>query len=328
MGYFIPATVAVSYVPNLKNEESTYKYDTQRQDIGIQRQAAIQNLDKSYSDVVNSAYTNYLNSKRGILGSQMGEGYKQAYINMQQQQLQQTVNEASMNAAEARQQIYTNEQKSLEEVQKTYQTEVNNLDRVAASLAQYREYVNTLQKDGQSYLTEEQKARNIEDMYYDLMNAQPEDYDGKTFLKWQKEQFGTKVSEADQTWWNWLTQADITGKSGYDLFKGAVSTEATSKSKDTYTNFVEKIDKYSRHNGITSRVNIYADILQDYILKYNIAQSDLDNYFRVKLEEAKIPANGIAKYDFTKYYNYLVETVGKDKAAELIHRDLTSLVRI
>ena len=47
IGFFVPESFSASYVNNIKDEEGTYKYENQLRDVGMQKQAAIQDLKKA-----------------------------------------------------------------------------------------------------------------------------------------------------------------------------------------------------------------------------------------------------------------------------------------
>ena len=104
-GYYVPNRVSNEYVDSKRNEQGAYEYDTYLQDVGMNTQAAIQSLNKDYSTTINNAYSQYLNAKNTIASSNMGQGYKEAYLQNQQQALQQNVAQASLTAAETKQQI-------------------------------------------------------------------------------------------------------------------------------------------------------------------------------------------------------------------------------
>lgn len=212
-GFFVPESFSANYVDNLRNEEGTYKYENQLRDVGIQKQAAIQDLNKTYSDTINNAYSSYLNSKRSIMSSNIGEGYKQAYLQGQEAQLQQNIAQASVNAASARQQIETQEAKASDEIGEAFKTEVSNMNRVAESMQQYLVYLKGLTKgegdQAQKYITEDQEKYRLDQMYDVIFNAQPYDYKDKTgvagasYIEWANAQ--VKNTQADRDWFNWLT---------------------------------------------------------------------------------------------------------------------------
>ena len=221
-GFYVPPRVAESYVKTKRTETGEFQYDSALQDIGIERQAAIQSLNKSYSDTINNAYSQYLNSKRTILNSDMGQGYKEAYLQNQQQALQQNIAQASMNAAEARSSILEKTQEAEAAVQAQYQQELDYMNTTAANLERYFEYVkgfNTKDGQGQSYLSDYEKTLNAEQLYDKLFAVQAQDYigadskQGLNFLDWMKNQVTT---DSDQAWFNWLSLGG-----GYQQFQDA-----------------------------------------------------------------------------------------------------------
>ncbi len=237
-GFFVPESFSANYVSNLRDEEGTYKYENQLRDVGIQKQAAIQDLNKTYSDTINNAYSSYLNSKRSIMSSNIGEGYKQAYLQGQEAQLQQNMAQASVNAASTRQQIETQEAKASEEIGAAFKTEVSNMNRVAESMQQYLVYLKglTTKDQSQKYITGDQEKYDLDQMYDVVFNAQPYDYvdasgaAGASYIQWANAQL--KDTQADRDWFNWLT-----AYGGLQQFKQAaqplVEKEATRRRTET-----------------------------------------------------------------------------------------------
>lgn len=224
-GFYIPENLAKSFVLNQYKEDGTPKYNIDSSgniyspEDTMNAQKAIQSLNSSYSDTINNAYSQYLNSKRGIIASDMGEGFKQAYLQQQEQALQQSQIQASMNAAEARQTILGEVAEANAAVGKNYEQEVGNINTLAANVDRYRTYVSSLvNKDDSniSFLSDYEKTLNTEYLYDILLNMQPSDYiddkgvAGLSFIDWMKNQVST---DSDQQWFNWLT----TG--GYEQFK-------------------------------------------------------------------------------------------------------------
>ena len=150
-GYFLPNKIANEYVANKRNEEGAYEYDTYLQDIGMQTNAAIQSLNKSYSDTINNAYSQYLNSKRTILNSNMIQGAKEAYLQNQQEALQQNIAQASLTSAETKQQILQQAYEQQSAIGKTFQNEVTNMEQVGTMLSGYMEYLKGVTNGSGSY---------------------------------------------------------------------------------------------------------------------------------------------------------------------------------
>ena len=151
-GYFLPNKTANEYVASKRNEEGAYEYDTYLQDVGMQTQAAIQSLNKSYSDTINNAYSQYLNSKRTILNSNMIQGAKEAYLQNQQEALQQNIAQAALTSADTKQQILQQAYEQQNAIGKTFQNEVTNMEQVGTMLSGYMEYLKGVKnKSGSSY---------------------------------------------------------------------------------------------------------------------------------------------------------------------------------
>lgn len=227
-GFYIPQNLAKSFVLNQYKEDGTPKYNIDSSgniyspEAAMNAQRAIQSLNSSYSDTINNAYSQYLNSKRGIMASDMGEGFKQAYLQQQEQALRDHQVQTAMTASEARQTILGEVAEANAAVAKNYEQEVGNINTLAANVDRYRTYVNSLvHKDDSklSFLSDYEKTLSTEHLYDILLNMQPGDYidnksaAGLSFMDWMKNQVST---DSDQQWFNWLT----TG--GYEQFKQGV----------------------------------------------------------------------------------------------------------
>lgn len=231
-GYFLPNKIANEYVASKRNEEGAYEYDTYLQDVGMQTQAAIQSLNKSYSDTINNAYSQYLNSKRTILNSNMIQGAKEAYLQNQQEALQQNIAQASLTSAETKQQILQQAYEQQSAIGKTFQNEVNNMEQVATMLSGYMEYLKGVTNESGSYydaiisgkgLSDYAKDNQIyaEDIYDELYNAQPKGYmteDSEAALGWT-DWLNTQIkTDKQQDWYDWYM-----GQGGYEQFRDAYS---------------------------------------------------------------------------------------------------------
>lgn len=229
--YYVPNKIANSYVANKRTETGEYMYDSAMQDIGMETQAAVQSLNKSYSNVINDAYTNYLNSKRSIMSSDLGQGYKEAYIEKQQKALQETTAQAGLSAAETKQQLLQQQYESQAAVGKAFQTEVLNMEQVGTQLTNYMEYLkNVYGEAGTSYYEDVISGKGLtdldtkvglkaEDIYDVLYNAQPKGYSTEggeaamSWMDWLKTQIKT---EKEQSWYDWYV-----GEGGYEQFQDA-----------------------------------------------------------------------------------------------------------
>lgn len=224
-GFFIPNSVSGNYVSNKRNANGNFQYDQSVNEIGLNQQAAFQTLSKQYNSTINSAYSNYLAANRGIRGSSMGQGYKEAYIQQNQENLQSQVAETNMNVANARTQLNSEASSMVAGVQKQFETEVGNMDRVANSMNTYLGYLKTLtnKKDpSQTYLNSSQMNESLDNMYGTVFQAEPDAYldnegnIGMRYIDWVRTKL--KDTEADKAWSDWLFNYG-----GYGQFKDAVN---------------------------------------------------------------------------------------------------------
>lgn len=243
-GYFLPNKIANEYVASKRNKEGTYEYDTYLQDVGIQTNAAIQSLNKDYSATINNAYSQYLNAKYNINNSNMIQGAKEAYLQKQQEALQQNVAQASLTAAETKQQILQQAYEQQNSIGKAFQNEVTNMEQVGTMLSGYMEYLKGVTNGSGSYydaiisgkgLTDYTGNIYAEDLYDELYNAQPglkdnmyTDEDGNVALGWT-DWLNTQIkTDKQQSWYDWYM-----GAGGYEQFQDAYK-------KGTYNGAVAK----------------------------------------------------------------------------------------
>ena len=106
-GYYVPSGIASSYVANKRNAEGSYAKEADLGTVNRQEQAALQNLQQNYDQTINNAYASYLANQQAIGNSALGQGFKEEYLQQQQQQLAQNVAQANLNTANARAQIQT-----------------------------------------------------------------------------------------------------------------------------------------------------------------------------------------------------------------------------
>ena len=218
-GFYVPGSVGGSYVANKRDEEGTLLYEGAANEIGIQKQAAIQQLEKNYAATVENAYASYLAANRGVQGSQMGQGYKELYKQIQQQQLQQNIASTTSEFNKQVMNVEAQEESAKQQIQERFQQEVSYFDRLQQSLSNYFEYVKTLtDKDGNGYFDPYELNQSVDSMYDILGTAQPigqydsegnyigySDQDGKagmTYSEWIANQMGT--SDEDQAWYQWM----------------------------------------------------------------------------------------------------------------------------
>jgi len=212
-GFFVPASISENFVSNQKTVNGANVWDQASGEIELGKQAALQTVNKQYSTTINNAYSNYLLANRGIRGSDMGTGYKEAYLKVTQNQLAQNAAEANINAANYRQDLSTEASDQQDLVKTAYDTEVANLDRVFNTANDYLTYLKTLGKSTDltvKYLTADQESLSIDDLYDTVFQAQPKDYlDDKgnialSYIEWVNSQL--KDTETDTSWSRWFLQ--------------------------------------------------------------------------------------------------------------------------
>lgn len=222
-GFFVPNSISENYVATKKTSDGEYIYEKASQEATLGKQAALQTVNKQYSNTINDAYSNYLLASRGIRGSDMGEGYKEAYLKATNEQVMAQVAETNLTAAGLRAEIGEATNKQLAGVQSAYDTEVANMDRVYNTANDYLSYLKTLGKSTDltsKYLTADQESLSIDDMYDTVFQAQPQDYldaEGNiamSYIEWVNAKL--KDTDADKSWSKWFLQG------GFDQAKSAV----------------------------------------------------------------------------------------------------------
>lgn len=210
-GFFVPNSVSDNFVANKKTGEGAYLWDTATQEVDLGKQAALQTVNKQYSTTIGQAYSSYLLANRGLKGSNMGEGYKEAYSQVIQKQLSDQVAEVNMTAANARQELGQNANGMKDIIAKAYETETANMDRVFNSASDYLAYLKSLTGSvdiTKKYLTPDQEVLSIDDMYETVWQAQPKDYLdaqgnlGMSYVEWVNANL--KNNDADLQWSRWL----------------------------------------------------------------------------------------------------------------------------
>lgn len=272
-GFYVPGSVSGSYVANKRDEEGTLLYEGAANEIGIQKQAAIQQLEKNYAATVENAYASYLAANRGVQGSQMGQGYKELYKQIQQQQLQQNIASTTSEFNKQVMNVEAQEESAKQQIQERFQQEVSYFDRLQQSLGNYFEYVKTLtDADGNGYFDPYELNQSVDSMYDILGTAQPigqydgegnyigySDQDGKagmTYSEWIANQMGT--SDEDQAWYQWM----ISG--GFNEFMNAPKSTRQWQPGELKAIHEEEIalkedlENYNKLGGeATDRVNKY-----------------------------------------------------------------------
>lgn len=208
-GYYVPTSMSQSYVASKRNEEGTLKYKSAEQELGIQKQMALQNLEKNYETTIENAYASYLANQRGINTSAMGQGYKEIYKQAQEQQLLSDIAVANMNLANTRSEISANIAEAQKNIQAQEAQEVSNLNRVQGAMTQYLQYVKSLTgAGGKTALSAEDAKKEIDDLYETLFELSPKTLtdesgaQGLGFVDWIKTQL--TGSEVDTAWGDWL----------------------------------------------------------------------------------------------------------------------------
>lgn len=236
-GFYVPGTVSQSYVSNKRDEAGVPIYEGQLNQIGLQKQAAMQQLNKDYSQTIDNAYSAYLNANRGVNASNMGQGYKEAYKELQQQQLMSNVANASINLEEQRAKLNAQEVNAAQQIQQAYQTEVGYFDKLQQSLGDYYDYAKKLsyydekEKKNLTYFDEEELNQDINSMYDILFDLQPQAYKddqgiaGKSFMQWVGSQL--KDDDYNRAWYQWLLST------GYNEFKQAPKAQTQLADRET-----------------------------------------------------------------------------------------------
>ena len=278
-GFFVPGSMSGSYVASKRNEEGSYQYDAQAIGVGMQKQAALQDLEKSYETTISKAYNSYLANQQGIRSSQMGQGYKKLYEQAEEENLIAKHAEATMNVSQVKSQLLSQEQEAQANIQQQYQTEVANLDRVARSMQNYLSYVKSLE-GGLDYLsklsgitvTDETLA---EDLYETLYSAQPQslvsaedsETKGLPFSQWLHTQL--KETDEDIAFEQWLYSGGwqdfqkSTGLYNEETEAGKKYTEIENKRKEQYNKelteyehkkLIKYYDKLGANIGLSGEV--------------------------------------------------------------------------
>lgn len=208
-GYYVPTSMTKSYVESKRDEEGTLKYKGAEQELGIQKQTALQSLEKNYATTIENAYASYLANKRGINTSAMGQGYKEIYKQAQEQQLLADIAEANMNLANTRSEISANIAEAQKNIQAQEAQEVSNLNRVQGAMTQYLQYVKSLTGEGgETALSVEDQNKNIDELYETLFELSPKTLtdesgaQGLGFVDWVRTQL--TGSDIDTAWGDWL----------------------------------------------------------------------------------------------------------------------------
>lgn len=233
-GFFVPGSQSSSYVSSKRNEEGSYAYDSAAIDIGQQKQAALQDLSKTYESTIENAYASYLANQRNIATSAMGQGYQEAYNQLAQQNLINNITSTTQSLNQARLELEEQESAAREDLNTMFATETANLDKVVTSMDNYLTYVKGLSNSsGQGYLNDEQQNQTVDELYDVLFGAQPQGFtdeegnSGLTYSQWVHSQLND--SDMDQNWYNWLFY-----QGGWQDFQNALAKERNQTAANQY----------------------------------------------------------------------------------------------
>ena len=217
MGFFVPGSKSSSYVAGQRTEEGSYLYDAAAGEIGLQKQAALQDLEKSYASTVENAYASYLANQRAINASSMGQGYKEAYEQAQQQQLASNIAEASKTTANVRAEIEGSAEKARTTLEQQFATETAQLDRAQSALTDYLQYLKDIgyTKDMTTELTLQEAFRAQPQSYTDPLTAEA----ALPFSNWLQTKLTDKTEDTD--WANWYYYQG--GRGQFEDYLGSLS---------------------------------------------------------------------------------------------------------
>ena len=231
-GFFVTSRSA-PYVLSKRNEEGSYKYDADIMGVGMQKQAALQDLEKTYESTINKAYGSYLANQKTIANTNMGQGYKELYEQAELENLLAQGAEAAANVSQVKSQLLGQEAEAINSIQQQYATETANLDRVARSMSDYLNYIGSLE-GGYDYLSKLSgntvtKDTLAEDLYEELFTAQPQglsssedpDVKGLSYSQWLHDQM--KETDEDVAFEQWL----FSGGGWQDFRKSIGMTDQT-----------------------------------------------------------------------------------------------------
>lgn len=218
MGYYVSSKFSENYIKNTKNEDGTYVYDTEVNKMGINTQRDLHQLNKQYNNTINNAYASNLLANRGIRSSNLGTGYKDAYIESLQNEVNQEVEATKFSVKDAKMNIFASLNNNLGALAGMQQDEVNNMRRTASSLEQYYDYLGTVNSvDGTGFYRGEHngfkvgEADTFEDNYNQILGIDKGMLTGYidensnqalAFEDWVRQNNGD--SDGDTAWLDWL----------------------------------------------------------------------------------------------------------------------------
>lgn len=321
-GFYVPGSISGSYVANKRNIEGTPQYEAISNEIAIQKQAALQNLEQNYSTTIENAYASYLTNQRSINTSAMGQGYKEAYKEAQEESLIRNIAEANKTAATARMQLESEAAEAQSGLQAQYEADVARLDRVASSLNDYLTYVRSLSGSEDAsvkYFTEEQEKRldegalTVDDLYRELLGAQPKSFTDKegqkglSYREWIKSQM--KDTEEDQAWFNWLVF-----QGGQEEFEAALSRQESL----TLPQRLKEQEVKAQQTTIDKITKIKDKINSSKLLSTAMTDKDFETILNYGTSYLGIFSKDTSKEGINQTYDRLYEKLDSMSSNELI----------
>lgn len=331
MGFYVPDTLSDSFVSSKRTQEGNYAYEEQKNKVGLMEQKALQDLGESYSTSINNAYASYLANQRAVLGSSMGQGFKEQYLQQKQQDLMTDIANANLSLAKARSEIEGEAESARTQIESQRLGEIEYLDRAIGSMENYMNYLDTataVLKDEagndvtKTYLEsatgltpEEYRNFNVDEYYDLLLEAQPRDYSvggdknnpAMSYYEWMRTQM--KDTQADRDFEKWFY-----GSGGYEELKDALATVPKAEGPGTLSElykekeeYKQKVDKLNQDwNDFNNMLNDF-DFNKDYFTKLYIkkARENAQKYFENKDFEGY--------YKFTKDVEKQIEQMKTEK---------------
>lgn len=259
-GFYTLGSRSGSFVENKRDEAGALEYQGASNKIGIERQRALQDLSSSYEQTINNAYASYLAGQQAIANSNMGQGFKEQYLQMQRENTMSQIAQANQTSASVREEINAAANTAQEQVNALKAEETANLDRALTLMSEYRNYVNSLQDaKGKGMYDKEQQGWDIKYLYSDLFNMDPKDYyedsskttRGKSYAEWVHEQMtGT---DDDNAFSNWLYYNQGLQNLGQMIEHSKLETPYETRDRekkealDTLSNYEVSISKAEPH---------------------------------------------------------------------------------
>jgi DNA-directed RNA polymerase subunit F len=348
-GYYVPSSRSKSYVESKRNEEGSLGYLSASQELDMQKQSALQNLEKNYASTIENAYASYLSNQRGLNASAMGQGYKELYQQMNEQQLLSNVAQSNMNLANTRQEISANIQEAQSNLEAQKNQEISNLNRAQGAMVQYLQYVKSLTNEaGESLLNEEQQKMEIDDLYETLLDLSPKTFkdtegaDALGFTDWATSQL--KGTEEDTAFGDWLVGGGLADFRTMVAKTNAVNKKLEEQTKKPYNEKLEQekeaYDPTQSYNfemktSIDGRTKLW-NKQKDDVVEYKEPNGEIVEYKVVNntayvlgaiqnsLKDRDLDKNKLQMYDLLEgrrageYYMYLgVDAKGKYRFIQL-----------